>query len=383
MQPRPGAWLLLTVSAASGLARLPRRAVLSAPMLAAQSPACSAAAAAGAAPAAARIRLSTTIVHVQGVAVPVAVWAPASSGPIGRLTETYTYTVDVGRIASRLGVGWLSWLPQRNFELPSAGVTGDRAAPNTARPGDALIFAHGFLGSPFDMAHICEALAAAGFVVAAPELPESLSASYNGIISRGEIVSETRALVDAARAGPGGRWGIFGHSFGGGTALRQPGDYSLGRAAIGSGLFIPANNRDPLFVVASDGDGCTRMMRERGVSVAGQLADAAAAGVPTTIFSTADAAYASGATPTALGAILYLEGEADLLPNHISFLWRGTNEAMFELLAPLLPLARALNLFLLDFDVEIESRLAEPTAAQLMPAVCRFFEMNAAAAGRD
>ena len=62
-----------------------------------------------------------------------------------------------------------------------------------------------------------------------------------------------------------------------------------------------------------------------------------------------------------------------MLPNHISFLWRGTNEALFELLAPLLPLARALNLFLLDFDAEKEAKLAEPTAAQIVPAMRRFF----------
>jgi dienelactone hydrolase len=322
-------------------------------------------------------------VNVGGLTVPVAVWAPASSRPIGLATETYAYIISVGRIAARLGVGWLSWLPSRSFQLPPAGVTHDRTTSAAARPGDALIFAHGFLGSPYDMAHVCEALAAAGFIVAAPEMPESLAASYAGAISRGEIVSATRRLVEEAGEGSCGRWGIFGHSAGGGTAQRQPGTFSLGRAAIASGLAGAAQNSDPLFVVASEGDGCTRMMRARGVSIAEQLAAVAAAGVPSTIFSTADAAYAAGAAQPAVGALLYSAAGADLLPNHISFLWRGTNEAMFELLGPLLPLARALNLFLLDFDVEIESRLAEPTAAQITPALCRFFRANAAAAGRD
>jgi dienelactone hydrolase len=377
MAPRLGACLLLTVSAASGLSRLPRRAVLAAPLLAVQSPACSAVTATAVA-APARVRLSSVKVDVAGLSVPVAVWAPVASLPIGEITETYAYTISVGRIASRLGVRWLSWLPSRSFDLPPAGVADDRAFPRTARPGDALIFAHGFLGSPYDMAHICEALAAAGFIVAAPEMPESLAASYAGAITRGEIVSATRRMVDAT--GTGGRWGIFGHSAGGGTALRHPGHFPLGRAAIAAGLASGTQNGDPLFVVASDGDGCSRMMRARGASMAEQLAAAAAAGVPATIFSTADAAYASTAAPPPVGALLYLDAQAGLLPNHISFLWRGTNEAMFEVLAPLLPLARALNLFLLDFDVEIVSRLAEPTAKQLTPALCRFFGTHAARA---
>ena len=43
--------------------------------------------------------------------------------------------------------------------------------------GDAILFAHGFLGSVYDFAHAAEALASDGFTVVAPELPESLCAS--------------------------------------------------------------------------------------------------------------------------------------------------------------------------------------------------------------
>ena len=54
---------------------------------------------------------------------------------------------------------------------------------------------------------MCEALAARGFTVVAPEFPESLSASYaNPVgIGRDEIVAATREYVDAGR---GVRWGI-------------------------------------------------------------------------------------------------------------------------------------------------------------------------------
>ena len=46
---------------------------------------------------------------------------------------------------------------------------------------------------PLDMAHICEALAADGFTCIAPELPESLAASFDALE---EVTRE--AIVDAA-----------------------------------------------------------------------------------------------------------------------------------------------------------------------------------------
>ncbi len=61
------------------------------------------------------------------------------------------------------------------------------------------------------------------------------------------------------------------------------------------------------------------------------------------------------------------------LPSHISFLWAESNEAMVRLLSPLIPVAKALGLFLLDFDVYTERRDAEPTARLVVPAVRRFF----------
>ena len=73
---------------------------------------------------------------------------------------------------------------------------------------------------------MCEALARDGFTVLAPELPESLAASYqddDGILTREKIIEASRELVG------GQRWGIFGHSAGAGSALRQPGSYTLGR----------------------------------------------------------------------------------------------------------------------------------------------------------
>ena len=69
------------------------------------------------------------------------------------------------------------------------------------------------------------------------------------------------------------------------------------------------------------------------------------------------------------------------LPCHISFLWTASNEALAGLLAPLLPLAKALGLFVLDFDVYLENRDAQRTADQVVPAVRRFFLANSAHGG--
>ena len=123
--------------------------------------------------------------------------------------------------------------------------------------------------------------------------------------------------------------------------------------------------------------GCNQKMREKGVPLPGDaltLASVNRARAFTT-FRSAEEAYISRAPPARLprrGVMLFRLGDSPL-PNHISFLWSKTNGAMFELLAVLLPLARGLDLFLLDFDKEMEAKLAEPTAAKLVPALRRFF----------
>ena len=106
-------------------------------------------------------------------------------------------------------VSWLGWLPAREFALPrggsgaggsGAGASASATTPTerpTATPTgtpiektDAIIFAHGFLGSRFDQAHVCEALASDGFVVLAPEFAESLAGSFvpNDLTDRPAIV---------------------------------------------------------------------------------------------------------------------------------------------------------------------------------------------------
>ena len=105
-------------------------------------------------------------------------------------------------------------------------------------------------------------------------------------------------------------------------------------------------------------------------------------------FERLDAAYTDSTTSPRRGAFIFSEPEAGAAaarpPCHISFLWSQSNEALVGLLSPLLPVAKALGLFLLDFDVYRETRDSEATAAQVVPAVRRFFlESSAAASPRS
>ena len=121
---------------------------------------------------------SLTSVEISGVTIPVAIWRPAAAGS-AVLPPSYPYSIDIGKIAAKLRIGWLGWLPKRDSALPcGAAPPAPLEGFGRARDGDAILFAHGFLGSVYDFAHAAEALASDGFTVVAPELPESLCASY-------------------------------------------------------------------------------------------------------------------------------------------------------------------------------------------------------------
>jgi len=136
---------------------------------------------------------------------------------------------------------------------------------------------------------------------------------------------------------------------------------------------------DPFFLIASEADGCYRVMGGADYTIQGALLDADRAnGFTTQRFTSAAEAFAPG-TRCRRGALIFSEESragvpaAAPLPNHISFLWEQSNEALVQVLSPLLPLAKFLGLFLLDFDVYTETRDSEPTARLIVPAVRRFF----------
>jgi len=333
---------------------------------------------------------SLTSVDIAGAVIPVAVWRPRKTAPTTAAPPPpppYPYKIDIGKIAAKLRVGWLSWLPTFDYALPCGAVaaapllSSDGSGFGRARDGDAILFAHGFLGSVYDFAHAAEALAADGFTVIAPELPESLCASYippDGL-GREEIIAAARELVGAEE---GARWGIFGHSAGAGSSLLQPGEYRLGRAAFagGAGRIARYASRDPLFLCSSNGDGCNRFMGLGADADLRPLLTADDGPTTTTLFTSLDEAYASPReAPPPRGAFVFADDNSPApLPSHISFLWSEVDDAMVSLLSPLLPLAKALGLFLLDFDVYRENRDAERTAAALVPALRRFFLVSSA-----
>ena len=363
--------LLITQALAFVSAGIPRRAVLSTPVVASATRA-QPAMASGAANKAFSHEL--TSVQAQGVTVPVAIWRPASGNDASSAPASYPYKIDIGKIATKLRVGWLGWLPSFPSDLPcGAEPYSPLDGFSRARAGDHLVFAHGFLGSVYDFAHAAEQLAADGFTVVAPELPESLSASYippDGL-GREEIIIAARGLAEGS-AGGATRWGIWGHSAGAGSALMQPGEYALGRACFagGAGKLAQASVTDPLFICSSNGDGCNQFMA-KGVD---DLRTLISAGGQTTVFESVASAYAAPGQKPKRGAFIFASDNTPApLPCHISFLWREVDEAMIGLLSPLLPLAKALGLFLLDFDVYLETRDADQTAVAIVPALRRFF----------
>ena len=74
------------------------------------------------------------------------------------------------------------------------------------------------------------------------------------------------------------------------------------------------------------------------------------------------------------GALLFTgSGPNAALPNHISFLWSRSNDALLSFLSPLLPVAKLLRIFVLDFDVYKRERDSHRTARSLVPTLRRFF----------
>lgn len=262
----------------------------------------------------------------------------------------------------------------RTFQLSCrGGVVVDAPTMHLKQP-PMVVFAHGYLGSRFDMLHLAELLVSKGFVVAAPEFAESLSASFepSATTTRGAIMD---AALRKLRAdfGPG-KLGLVGHSAGAGTAIALSGAFPLGRAAIAGGGFGYSGD-DPLMVVSSEGD-C--LFRRRWADIR------AIASTPTSavaVYSNAQGAMTLASSAYAAypkrAALLFDDDSSAAAPSHISFLDPRSNDAMTEFLSPLLPLAQLLRVPVLDFDVYQERRDSEATAEVVLPALSRFFESRA------
>ncbi|GMI26711.1 hypothetical protein TeGR_g15168 [Tetraparma gracilis] len=322
------------------------------------------------APASIGASVPLSVWHPPNVALPASLGAPASIDA----DFSYLYSINIGKIAAKLKVGFLSWLPSFPADLPPALPAPSPTSP-PSRPS-AILFNHGFLGSPLDMSHICESLALAGFVVVAPEMGESLTASYSESVDRATIVDATLALL------PQHAWGTFGHSAGSFTCASHPATFELGRCLIAPG-FQGYDGSDPLLLIASDADGCNKFFEAGGNSLRSKVAEDERSGRGATpIFgSAADLLAAPPSRRRALvfGADAKVDNPVVPLPCHISFLWARSNDRLVQLLSPLLPLAKLLGLFLLDFDVYKDNPNSDATAAEVVPVVSSFFAANAKA----
>eukprot|EP00793_Prasinoderma_coloniale_P003932 PRCOL_00006773-RA len=367
-------------------------------------------------------------------------WYPAAgeSAAAGASPVLYPHAISVAKIARvllSLPPSTPRWLDRDVPLRAAAGVVAGGRRPAGADVKGAVILCHGYLGSRFDLVDYAEALAAAGFVVCAPEFAEGLAdptttppyarpgapPPQNPSASREEVVNATLAQLVEGPFGitrDSGRLALVGQSAGAGTAVQTRG--RLARVAIAGLRDVPAEvAADPLLVIASEGDGVISLdaresgrfgpspgiveavnalpvpvaafdgdsLRELTESAAAAAASGAAAAATTAGGGECAPAPGGGAKSGAAVAAVAVSGGAEQAcappvdrtafvayrgegsPCHISFLSARTNDAMVDVLSPLLPLAEALDVPLLDFDVYSNSRDSDEVAADCVPLV--------------
>ena len=350
----------------------------------------------------------------------------------------YPHAISVAKIARVLlntPESTPRWLDRQTPLLAAPGVRfaarGETSSAAAAAPGKVAVLCHGYLGSRFDLVDLAEALANEGFLVLAPEFAESLASpettpAYarpgvpppaNPSATRDEVVDAAlRAFAPGFFEAPASgsderrppRVVIAGQSAGASTATSARGPFAA-RVAIAGFRPPPPESleareallRDPLLVVASAGDGVISLYpRESGAFGAYEGIAASVESMPARVpkydvgafaarvremgtLNDADARRRAKETSgNALNAFLTYEppggdgGAMDGLPCHISFLSSRTNDAMVEVLSPLLPVARAIGVPVLDFDKYQTTRDSDAVNAELVPLIAEW--LNAA-----
>ena len=308
-----------------------------------------------------------------GVEVPVGCWFPSHDKDLLSSQSTkkpsYNYRISVRRIGQMLA-GW-DFIPAfyaRDYSLgPTRGGVADGFDVSLPTSGPVIILAHGFLGSRFDLSHLAEALADEGFVCLAPEYPESLAATYDRIdgLDRAVINDKLLQFLQNNLNVQGTKYGIVGHSLGCKTVLRT-GDNNWARVLIAGVPRLPdgtAITGNALFI-SSMNDGAMSPARFGG-----------AQGFPQDIVvlqEDALLASSNGRLPSR-AAILFDRPDA---PNHISFLSESVNDSMIDFLSALLPVAKAFDIPLLDFDRYQVSRDSMQTAELVHPLIIQYLKQE-------
>eukprot|EP00978_Attheya_sp_CCMP212_P005251 scaffold11660_cov49-Attheya_sp.AAC.2 len=312
---------------------------------------------------------------VEQASVPVAIWYPitndvaVSSSSIAK----YSHRISVKRIGQLLA-GW-EFIPEfasKDFSLSptlSSDTTGMVVSgENMELPtrGPVVLLAHGYLGSRFDLSHLGEELASQGFICLSPEYPESLSASYPRIdgIDRSVITSRLLETITSDWGISASSYGIIGHSLGCGTAINT-GDDSWARVCIG-GFPRSVPRESPILFLSSMNDGAVSMAR-RGLTVPREYVQ-----LKEDFASSLVASSPSSKEKWPKKASLIFDRPD--APNHISFLADSVNDSMINLLSPLLPVAQALSIPVLDFDKYKDSRDSKQTAQIVIPIVTSYLK---------
>jgi predicted dienelactone hydrolase len=181
---------------------------------------------------------STTTAPAPTTVLPVKGAAPSTAAPTTVPTTPATSPAPVNHAVATTDLV----LSDSSRATVSRGrtISGTRALPTTVfYPSDAVgpypvvVFAHGFQIGPRPYARLCEKLAAAGYVVAAPSFPLTDQNAAGGNLDRGDLPNQaddvafvvSNVITAGAGSGPlsrrvdGTRVGIVGHSDGADTAL--------------------------------------------------------------------------------------------------------------------------------------------------------------------
>lgn len=312
------------------------------------------------------IQLDMRLSNDLNVNVPVACWFPLMGEDQTTQSDSYlndasyAHRISVKKIGSMLaGMNFIPEFVSKEFQLkpttPNVKVVCQTVKSWNAFNGrSVIILAHGFLGSRFDMAHLAEDLASNGYVIFSPEFPESLASSYEKVegLDRGNISSNLLNYISSNIEV--NKFGIIGHSLGCGTALTT-GDDSWTRVCIAG----PSVRRDGVRIngnqlaIVSTNDGLVKSIERVNEMIPKEFVR-----IPE------DAS--SGTNFASKTALIFDRKDG---PNHISFLAGNVNDSMVDFLSPLLPVAKALNIPVLDFDKYQESRDSQAVAEIVIPTI--------------
>lgn len=337
------------------------------------------------------------------VNIPVAVWYPITSSLSSSIPSSisssipssYKHSISVPRIGQLLAsIDFIPSFVQKKYDLePSIPVLDGTTIPLPFQEEipPIVFLAHGYLGSRFDLSHIAESLTQQGFLCISAEYPESLAASYPRMENLDRTII-TNMLLNAlhdetffpfpsssssssSSTKPTFRYGIIGHSLGCGT-VTNTGDKSWVRVCIAG---YPGEREDTvggdLLFISSINDGAVSMERLRG-AIPSDLVQWNESNEEIHSLVAARASHNNDEVLPSIPRRTALIFESDTGPNHISFLAGGVNNAMIDLLSPLLPVAQFLKIPVLDFDRYQKSQDSKPTADIVIPVISAYLKQR-------